>query len=182
LAEDHRRKENWTETGVNPGRATRPRQVSQKAEAFEYTRYLAPRSRYDLSSKARSLMLAHASSQSDHFARGITESPAILGLKLLEATFASKAHISDDARRSAHDLIAALRRKIAECPSLTFADVVAKLKTYGGMDRDAASEPLDEMKKAMLKNALAEFARLQPPAGRQACSPFGLSDWRRTQI
>jgi hypothetical protein len=91
-------------------------------------------------------------------------SPAILRLHLLEARFASRRPMTDDARISAHDLIASLRRAIAEKPSLSFADVVAKLKTCDEMAAENPDERLDNLQKTLLKSALADLVRMQPKA------------------
>ncbi|WP_298423322.1 hypothetical protein [Rhodoblastus sp.] len=72
--------------------------------------------------------------------------------------------MTDDARISAHDLIASLRRAIAEKPSLSFADVVAKLKTCDEMAAENPDERLDNLQKTLLKSALADLVRMQPKA------------------
>jgi hypothetical protein len=93
-----------------------------------------------------------------------SDSPAILRLKLLETKFVAAGRISDDARQSAHDLMRALKRAIAEKPSLSFADVVAKLRTYDDLSQDHVGEAVDDVQKALLKSALADLARFRPPA------------------
>jgi hypothetical protein len=93
----------------------------------------------------------------------ISDSPAILRLKLLETKFATTGRLSDDARASAHHLMRALRRAIAEKPSLSFADAVAKLKTFDDdVKAHGIGERADETRKALLKSALADLARLRP--------------------
>lgn len=89
-----------------------------------------------------------------------SESPAILRLRLLEMTFAVEGPLPDAARQSAHVLIGALKRAIAEKPCLTFADLVAKLKTFDEMADDKIGQPMDELQKAMIKSAIADLRRL----------------------
>ena len=89
-----------------------------------------------------------------------SESPAILRLRMLEMTFAVERPLPEATRRSAYDLIGALKRSIAEKPSLTFADVVAKLKTLDEMADDSIGAPMDELQKAMIKSAIADLRRL----------------------
>jgi hypothetical protein len=92
-----------------------------------------------------------------------TDSPAILRLKMLEMTFAARGPLSDAARRSAHDLIGALKRSIAEKPSLSFADVVAKLKTCDEMATDGIGEKASDLQMRMMQSAIADLRRLPPP-------------------
>lgn len=109
--------------------------------------------------------LSHASDRprpSEVVSAATCDSPAILRLKLLETKFAAAGRISDDARQSAHDLISALKRAIAEKPSLSFADVVAKLRTYDESSKDHVGEAVDDVQKALLKSALADLARFRP--------------------
>lgn len=101
---------------------------------------------------------------SDGVSAATCDSPAVLRLKLLETKFAAAGRISDDARQSAHDLIGALKRAIAEKPSLSFADVVAKLRTYDELSNDRVGEAVDDVQKALLKSALADLARFRPSA------------------
>jgi len=93
-----------------------------------------------------------------------SDSPAILRLRLLEARFAAARPASDDARQSAQMLMRALKRAIAEKPSMSFADVVAKLKTCDDLSGDGIGEGMDEIQKALLKSALADLARFRPSA------------------
>ena len=89
------------------------------------------------------------------------ESPAILRLKMLEMEIAARGPLPASARQSAGDLIGALKRAIAEKPALSFADVVAKLKT--NEPSDDMGEKIDEARKEMMRSAFAEFHR---PAAR----------------
>ncbi len=74
-------------------------------------------------------------------------SPAILRLRLLEARIAARRPMDEDARRHAALLIESLRRAIAERPCLSFAELDA---------------PIDELRKALLKGALAGLAHVEP--------------------
>jgi hypothetical protein len=94
-----------------------------------------------------------------------SESPAILRLKLLEAQFASLDRGRTEGDHAGQDLIAALRRAIADKPSLSFADAVAKMKTYDESARGSIGDQADETQKALLQNALADLKRLRPAAG-----------------
>lgn len=89
-------------------------------------------------------------------------SPAILRLRLLEARIASRRPMDADARRHAAMLIESLRRAIAERPCLSFADVVAKLKTCDELGEGESDAPIDELRKALLKGALAGLAHVEP--------------------
>ncbi|HUO53742.1 MAG TPA: hypothetical protein VMU18_03300 [Rhodoblastus sp.] len=109
-------------------------------------------------------MLSPNSSLSRPGPEAIGGSPALLRLKLLEAKIAARRPMADDARASAQALIAALRRAIAERPSLSFADVVAKLKTCDELADDNFGNEVDDLHKALLKSALADLARIQPRA------------------
>jgi len=91
-----------------------------------------------------------------------SDSPAILRLRLLEMTFAAAGPLSETSRKRAFDLIGALKRSIAEKPSLTFADVVAKLKTCDEMTRDGIGEKASELQMILLKSAIADLRRLPP--------------------
>ena len=91
-----------------------------------------------------------------------SDSPAILRLRLLEMKFAAAGPLSETARKTAFDLIGALKRSIAEKPSLTFADVVAKLKTCDEMAKDAIGEKASEVRMTLLKSAIADLRRLPP--------------------
>jgi len=90
------------------------------------------------------------------------DSPAILRLKMLEAKHAAANPISASARQSAYDLIGALKLAIAEKPSLTFVDVVAKLKTCDELARDRIGEKVEELQISMIRSALADLRRLPP--------------------
>ena len=92
-----------------------------------------------------------------------SESPAILRLRMLEMTFAVERPLPEATRRSAYDLIGALKRSIAEKPSLTFADVVAKLKTCDEMAKDGIGEKASELQIILLKSAIADLRRLPSP-------------------
>ncbi len=91
-----------------------------------------------------------------------TDSPAILRLKMLEMKIAVAGPLPDAARQSACDIISALKRSIAEKPSLTFADVVAKLKTCDEMAQDGIGEKANDLQKCMIKSAIADLRRLPP--------------------
>lgn len=90
-------------------------------------------------------------------------SPAILRLKLLEARIATRRPMDDDARRHAAMLIDSLRRAIVERPCLSFADVVAKLKTCDELGDGESGPAADELRKALLEGALAGLAAAAPP-------------------
>jgi hypothetical protein len=107
-------------------------------------------------------MIAAHSRTPDHACHTLSDSPAILRLKLLETKFAAAGRLSDDARASAQDLVRALRRAIAEKPSLSFADAVAKMKTFDDLSQDGIGERIDETQKALLRSALADLARFRP--------------------
>lgn len=107
-------------------------------------------------------MIAALSPTPDRACTTRSDSPAILRLKLLEAKFAADGPLSADARASAQDLMRALRRAIAEKPSLSFADAVAKMKTFDDLSQDGIGNRIDETQKALLKSALADLARLRP--------------------
>ena len=91
------------------------------------------------------------------------DSPAVLRLKMLEMRFAAAGPLSDSARKTAYDLIGALKRSIAEKPSLSFADVVAKLKTCDEMAKDGIGEKAGDLQIDLLKSAIADLRRLPPP-------------------
>ncbi len=92
------------------------------------------------------------------------DSPAILRLKMLEMKIAAAGPLPDAARASAHDLIGALRSAIAEKPSMSFADVVAKLKTSDDLANDGIGEKADALRMSMIKSAIADLRRMPPPA------------------
>jgi hypothetical protein len=94
----------------------------------------------------------------------LTDSPAILRLKMLEMKIKVAGPLPDAARESAHDLIGALKRAIAEKPSMSFADVLAKLKTCDELARDRIGEKADALQMAMMRSALADLRRLPPSA------------------
>jgi hypothetical protein len=89
-----------------------------------------------------------------------SDSPAILRLRLLEMKIAAAGPLSETARKASFDLIGALKRSIAEKPSLTFADVVAKLKTCDEMAKDDIGEKAGELQIILLKSAIADLRRL----------------------
>ena len=89
----------------------------------------------------------------------VKNSPAILRLRLLEMQFAAAGPLPEAQRQSTYDLIGALKRSIAEKPCLSFADVVAKLKTCDEMARDGIGEKLEEPQKDMMRKAFADFRR-----------------------
>ncbi len=91
-----------------------------------------------------------------------SDSPAILRLRMLEMKFAAAGFRSDSARKSAYDLVGAFKRAIAEKPSLTFADVVAKLKTCDEMAKDDIGEKASDLQITLLKSAIADLRRLPP--------------------
>ncbi|MCI4678843.1 hypothetical protein K9U39_00980 [Rhodoblastus acidophilus] len=72
--------------------------------------------------------------------------------------------MAEDVRRSSVALIESLRRAIAERPSLSFADVVAKLKTCDELSDDGPGVKIGDLQKALLKSALADLTRIQPDA------------------
>jgi hypothetical protein len=92
-----------------------------------------------------------------------SDSPAVLRLKMLEMKFAAAGPLSDSARKTAFDLIGALKRAIAEKPSLTFADVVAKLRTCDEMAKDDIGEKASDLQISLLKSAIADLRRLPSP-------------------
>jgi hypothetical protein len=92
-----------------------------------------------------------------------SDSPAILRLRLLEMKCAAAGPLSESARKTAFDLIGALKRSIAEKPSLSFADVVAKLKTCDEMATDGIGEKASDLQMILLKSAIADLRRLPPP-------------------
>ena len=92
-----------------------------------------------------------------------SDSPAILRLRLLEMSFAAAGPLSEAARKTAFDFIGALKRSIAEKPSLSFADVVAKFKTCDEMAKDGVGEKASELQMILLKSAIADLRRLPPP-------------------
>jgi hypothetical protein len=94
----------------------------------------------------------------------VANSPAILRLRLLEMQFAVAGPLPEAQRQSTFDLIGALKRKIAEKPCLSFADVVAKLKTCDELARDGIGEKADDSQKNMMRNAMAELRALAPAA------------------
>ncbi len=93
-----------------------------------------------------------------------SDSPAILRLRMLEMKFAAEGPLPEATRQSAYDLIGALKRSIAEKPSLSFADVVAKLKTCDEMAKDGIGEKANELQMSMIKSAIADLRRLPRPA------------------
>jgi hypothetical protein len=92
-----------------------------------------------------------------------SDSPAVLRLKMLEIQFVAAGALSDSARKTACDLVGALKRSIAEKPGLTFADVVAKLKTCDEMAKDGIGEKASDLQVRLLKSAIADLRRLPPP-------------------
>lgn len=112
------------------------------------------------------LMIANSFSASDDISV-VANSPAILRLRLLEMQFAAAGPLPESQRQSTYDLIGALKRTIAEKPCLSFADVVAKLKTCDELARDGIGEKADNSQKDMMRNALANLRdqlRALPPA------------------
>jgi len=98
----------------------------------------------------------------------VANSPAILRLRLLEMQFAVAGPLPESQRKMTYDLIGALKRTIAEKPCLSFADVVAKLKTCDELARDDIGEMVDGAQKDIVRDALAEargpFRALRPAA------------------
>lgn len=90
-----------------------------------------------------------------------SDGPAILRLKMLEMKIKVAGPLPDDARRSAQDLIGALRRAIAEKPAISFADVVAKLKTCDELAGDTIGEKADRRQMRMIQSAIAARRRLR---------------------
>lgn len=88
------------------------------------------------------------------------ETPVFLRLRMLEATHGQRDRtLPEDTRAAARGLAADLRRAIARTPSLTFADVVAKLQTAGGDIADASA--LDH---EMMRSVIADLHRLPASA------------------
>jgi hypothetical protein len=94
----------------------------------------------------------------------VANSPAILRLRLLEMQFAAAGPLPDAERQSTYDLIGALKRSIAEKPCLSFADVVAKLKTLDDLAQDGIGDKADESRRDLVRAALAELRGLRPAA------------------
>jgi hypothetical protein len=93
-----------------------------------------------------------------------SDSPAILRLKMLEMKIAAAGPLPEAVRQSTYDLIGALKRSIAEKPSLSFADVVAKLKTCDELAKDGIGAKADDLQKSMIRSAIADLRRLPRPA------------------
>jgi hypothetical protein len=91
-----------------------------------------------------------------------SDSPAILRLKMLEMKIKVAGPLPDAARRSAQHLIGALKRAIAEKPAMSFADVVAKLKTSDELAADGIGEKADSLRMSMIGSAIADLRRLPP--------------------
>ena len=91
-----------------------------------------------------------------------SDSPAILRLRMLEMKIKVAGPLPDAARRSAQDLIGVLRRAIADKPAISFADVVAKLKTYDELASDGIGEKADDMQMSFIRSAIADLRRLPP--------------------
>jgi hypothetical protein len=87
------------------------------------------------------------------------DSPAILRLRMLEMKAALKGPLPEAERRSAFDLLDRLKRSIAEKPSLSFADAVAKLKTLDEIAGDLIGEKADDRQKDSIRRAIAELRR-----------------------
>jgi hypothetical protein len=107
----------------------------------------------------------HAASRPDESIGDLiaaSDSPAILRLKMLEMKIKVAGPLPDAARRSAQDLIGALRRAIAEKPAMSFADVVAKLKTSDELAADGIGEKADKLQMSMILSAIADLRRLRP--------------------
>jgi hypothetical protein len=100
----------------------------------------------------------------DRFDDGVAayDSPAILRLKMLEMKIKVAGPLPDAARRSAQHLIGALKRAIAEKPAMSFADVVAKLKTSDELAADGIGEKADSLRMSMIGSAIADLRRLPP--------------------
>lgn len=67
-------------------------------------------------------------------------------------------------RRSARDLIGALRHALAENPRLSYVHVTAKLKSHGECAADDSDKDLDAERKQILASALCDLARIRPCA------------------
>lgn len=117
-----------------------------------------------------SLDLSHAFPIPDQDTGG----PAILRLRLLEARIAARRPMDEDARGHGATLIDSLRRAIAERPCLSFADVVAKLKTCDELGDGEIGPAADELRKALLKGALAALCPVAPRRQPQAPRRTGL--------
>ncbi len=88
-----------------------------------------------------------------------TDSPAVLRLQMLEMKIVARGRLPEAARRSACDLIDQLKRSIAEKPSLSFADAVAKLKTLDEIAEDRIGEKADDRQKDLIRSAIAALRR-----------------------
>ena len=91
-----------------------------------------------------------------------SDSPAVLRLKMLEMKITVAGPLPDAVRRSAQDLIGALKRAIADTPAMSFADVVAKLKTSDELAGDGIGEKADGLQMRMIQSAIADLRRLPP--------------------
>lgn len=90
--------------------------------------------------------------------RELPHTPVFLRLRMLEASHGLRdVALSAESRGAALGLVADLRRAIAQTPSLTFADVVAKLETARKPADDASAGALDH---EMLRSAIADLRRL----------------------
>ena len=114
-------------------------------------------------SKGRSSMYSLSPSLAFPVPNRSVGSPAILRLQLLEARIAARRPMDENARRHAAMLIDSLRRAIAARPCLSFADVVAKLKTWEEIGGGTIGPAPDELRKALLEGALAGLSPAAPP-------------------
>lgn len=89
----------------------------------------------------------------------VPRGPAVLRLLMLEAAQAQRDRaMTEESREAARLLAASLRRAIAEAPSLTFADVVAKLEIARAAPADETATRADEA--GMLSSAIQDLRRM----------------------
>lgn len=78
------------------------------------------------------------------------EGPAVLRLRMLEVAGQLRTHkLSDEARCEAEATLARLREAVLTQPHLSFADLVAKLRTQADVD----ATPIDEAARPALRRA-----------------------------
>jgi hypothetical protein len=137
--------------------------ASQKENAVECSDDDGQRPSSKTAARIDSIMIAKTFALPDDIAV-VANSPAILRLRMLEMQFAAAAPQPESQRQSAYDLIGALKRAIVEKPSLSFADVVAKLKTCDDLARDGIGDKANDLQKDIMRSALADLRWLQPAA------------------
>jgi len=82
---------------------------------------------------------------------------------MLESPLAAAGVVSGDERLAAHALMEVLKRAVVTRPAISFADVVAKVRTCDAITRDRIGDGVDADRKELLQRALAEWARLRSP-------------------